>query len=94
MGVPEPKNMSRLIHIAVDDPNTSPQMASAMMQAMAYLEAKGFAPSNNASPVEREAYIDRVKNWTRILFLNRTLFGFAVPASKPGSKPWSSTLRR
>lgn len=76
-----PTAVSRLVHIAVDNPNSSPQMASAMMQAMAYLEAKGFAPADNASPVEREAYIDRVKQWTRILFLNRTLFGYAAPAS-------------
>lgn len=76
-----PTAVSRLVHVATDNPNTSPQMASAMMQAMAYLEAKGFAPADNASPVEKEAYIDRVKNWTRILFLNRTLFGYAAPAS-------------
>lgn len=76
-----PTTISRLVHVATDSPDTSPQMASAMMQAMAYLEAKGFAPANDASPVEREAYIDRVKQWTRILFLNRTLFGYAAPAA-------------
>lgn len=76
-----PTTVSRLIHIAVDSPNTSHQMASAMMQAMAYLEATGNAPANNASPQELQGYQEKLKNWTRILFLTRTLYGFAAPAS-------------
>lgn len=76
-----PTTVSRLIHIAVDSPNTSPQMASAMMQAITYLEATGNAPANNASPQELQGFQEKVKNWTRILFLTRTLYGFSAPAS-------------
>lgn len=76
-----PTTVSRLIHLAVDKPDTSPQMASAMMQAMQYLEATGNGPPDSADPNLVTAWQDKVRNWTRILFLNRMLFGFGVPAS-------------
>jgi hypothetical protein len=76
-----PTTVSRVVHSFVDKPDTSPQLASAMMQAMAYLDAKGFTPDDQAPAPVREAYIERVRNWARILFLARTAYGYSAPAS-------------
>jgi hypothetical protein len=76
-----PTTVSRMVHIAIDSPDTSPQMASAMAQATQYLAAAGYFPPENAPPEVHQAFQDRVRNWTRILFLNRMLYGYAAPAS-------------
>jgi hypothetical protein len=76
-----PTTVARLVHIATDSPDTSPQMASAMSQAIQYLSAAGYFPPEDAPPQVHQQYQDRVRNWTRILFLNRMLYGYAVPAS-------------
>jgi hypothetical protein len=76
-----PTTFSRIWHFLADKPETSPYMASAMMQAMMYLDANNLAPPADASAEENEAYIERVTNWTRVLFLTRLIFGYSVPAA-------------
>lgn len=76
-----PASAARLVHTLIDNPETSPQMHSAMLQAVQYLEATGHGLKDSANPLEREHYLDRIKSWTRILMLTRTLFGFAAPAA-------------
>lgn len=106
-------------------PNNSQQFASAMMQAIQYLEASGHGIGTVAThdlgqydgigappvhqgtkpgdyvqdragktwvvqadgqwrqndPAALTAYMNRVKNWTRVFLITRTLFGFNAPAS-------------
>lgn len=76
-----PTTLTRLIHAATDSPETSPQMASAMMQAIQYLEATGNGLRDDATTVETEHYFERVQAWTRVLFFTRLVFGFSVPAA-------------
>jgi len=76
-----PTSVARLWHALADNPESSAQMGSAMMQAMAYLEASGHGLPDEATEAEKDAFIDRVKNWTRVLFLTRTAYGFSVPAA-------------
>jgi hypothetical protein len=76
-----PTTIDRAYHALMDQPSTSSQMNSAMMQAIQYLEATGHGLPENATPAEKQVYIDRVKNWTRSLMYTRLVFGFGVPAS-------------
>ncbi len=76
-----PTTFSRIYHAFADTPQSSHQYASAMMQAMAYLSANGYEPPDNANAQALDDYVQRVKNWTRILFVTRTILGFAAPAS-------------
>jgi hypothetical protein len=36
---------------------------------------------DDASPAEKEAWMDRVKNWARVVMVTRTLYGYAAPAA-------------
>lgn len=76
-----PTTIARLLDASFAKPETSSQYASAMMQAIQYLDANGMGLPPNATSAVKQTYIDRVKNWTRALFFTRTLLGFAAPAS-------------
>lgn len=76
-----PTTLSRAIHAISDTADNPGQMHSATMQAMAYLEANGHGVADDATPVEKEAWMDRVKNWARVMMVARTLYGFAAPAA-------------
>jgi hypothetical protein len=76
-----PTSVARIWHVLADNPETSAQMGSAMMQAMAYLEASGNGLPDQATTAEKEAFIDRTKNWARILLLNRAIYGYSAPAA-------------
>ncbi len=52
-----------------------------MVKAMQELQASGNGLPADASTQQKQQYIDRVKNWTRILFFTKTALGFAAPAS-------------
>jgi hypothetical protein len=56
------------------------QLASATIQAMAYLEANGMGLADDATPAEIEEYQDTVAEHARVLLLTRALYGFASPA--------------
>lgn len=121
-----PTTVSHIWQAFTSTPNNSPQFASAMMQAVRYLEATGhgigtvatnnlgayngigapnlhgqaYSPGDYVTdaagnrwvmqadeqwrrndPAALAAYMDRVKNWTRIFLITRSLFGFVGPAS-------------
>jgi hypothetical protein len=76
-----PSTMSRLVHYAIDKPDTSAQLNSAMNQAIQYLDATGHGLPENASTEQLHQFLSRVENWARVLFLTRMVFGFNVPAS-------------
>lgn len=76
-----PTTLSRAIHAISDTADNPGQMHSATMQAMAYLEANGQGVPDGASPAEKEAWMDRVKNWARVVMVTRTLYGYAAPAA-------------
>lgn len=123
-----PTTVVRIWQDATSSPSNSAQFASAMMQAIQYLEATGHGigtvainnlghinvegvPPTQAGlhpgdfvtnahnvqyvyqtdgtwkrndPAELAAFQQRVKNWTRVFLITRTLFGFVAPASPSG----------
>ena len=47
-------------------------------------------PPNNASTAQKQAFVDRVKNQTRIMFITRALLGFVSPlAPEVAVKNWN-----
>ena len=122
-----PTTVTRIWQDFTASPNNSGQFASAMMQAIQYLEATGhgigtvaqnnvgtfnevgspegkvsgqFKPGDFVTdsagtqwvvqadgqwrrndPAALAAYMQRVKNWTRVFMVTRTIFGFNAPAS-------------
>lgn len=76
-----PPTVARVYHAVAGNPQSDPQMASAMAQAMQYLEATGHGLADDATVAQKQAYIDRVTNWSRITLLTRALVGFAGPAA-------------
>lgn len=122
-----PTTVSRLWNTFTANEHNNAQYASAMMQAIQYLEASGhglgevavnnlgkintsdkapdlhgpqYKPGDYVtdatgkmwivqadgawrenSPQALNTYMNRVRNWTRIFLLTRTIFGFNVPAS-------------
>lgn len=63
------------------------QYASAMIQAMQYLDAHNKTPDDTASDAKKEHYLDNVENYTRILLLSRTILGFAGVAPPQAEFP-------
>lgn len=76
-----PPTVSRFAHTLIDREETSKQYASLMMQSMAYLEATGNGPKDDASAHDVEVWKDRVRSWVRTGFLLRTIYGFGAPAA-------------
>lgn len=68
-------------------PESSREMASSMMAAMAYMEASGHGLPDDASSTQVEVYLDRVENWARSLMLTRAIVGFTAPAAPSGDVP-------
>jgi hypothetical protein len=76
-----PTTVQRLVHVITDNPENPGQMHSAYLQAVQYLEAAGQGLPANAGTDQTEQWLSRVKSWSRILMLNRALYGFSAPAS-------------
>lgn len=76
-----PPTVARLVHVLVDDPNKSPQMASAMVQAMMYMKSTNQAPPEDADAGTQEDFNRRLVTFARTVMLNRAMFGFVAPAS-------------
>jgi len=76
-----PTSVMRVYHAFNDSPEKSSQYASAMMQANAFLETSGHGLPDNATPREKELFLERLSNWTRTLVINRAVFGMVGPAS-------------
>ncbi len=76
-----PTTLNRLIIGAVMNGNTNAEFASSMMKAIQMAEATGHGLPANATTQQQQAYLDRVTNWTRILYFTQAALGFFTPAT-------------
>ena len=76
-----PTSLSRLYLAVTGDPNSTGEFASAMMKAMQDLQAQGHGLPADATTAQKQQYLDRLTNWTRILFFTKAMLGFTAPAS-------------
>ena len=76
-----PTTISRLYTAVTGDPNSQGEFSSAMMKAMQDLQAQGHGLPSDATTAQKETYIRRLTDWTRILFFTKAVLGFAAPAS-------------
>lgn len=76
-----PTTLSRLVTAFSGNPNTSGEFSSAMMKAIQELEASGHGLPENATTAQKQQFLDRVTNWTRIMFFTKAALGFMAPAS-------------
>ncbi len=58
---------------------TNVRYASAMLAAMAHLEATGDGVPNNANAEQRDEFIRRVRNHARVIYTSQMLAGFFTP---------------
>ncbi len=76
-----PSTVSRTFTALFQDENSSERYASAMMAAMAYMEAADQGLADNASPAQVDEYLDRLRNHARIVMLAQAIGGFVSPGS-------------
>lgn len=76
-----PASVARLINASIANDAINPSYANAQMKAIQDLYANGHGLPTNATPSDREEFMRRVKNFTRINMFARALFGFGSPAS-------------
>lgn len=76
-----PTSVARFYKVFSDNSDSDGQLASAMRNAAAYLEAAGLTPSPNALPSEQQVYLDRLRSWARTILVMRAIFGFWAPAA-------------
>lgn len=76
-----PTTMGRIADVITSDPSNSAQYASAMNQAMAYLESTGHGLPETATLNDKKQWMARLKNWTRAIMVTRVIYGFSGPAS-------------
>lgn len=56
-------------------------LSSAAMNAIVHLDAAGLTPPPNATPDERDAFLQRVRTAAKNQLVMRAIFAFALPAS-------------
>lgn len=76
-----PSTVSRLIQAYTGSSSDQGVFGSSMMKAIQMTEETGHGLSPNATPVQQQAFLDRVTNWTRILFFVKAAVGFTAPAT-------------
>lgn len=76
-----PSTVSRLIQAFSGSSADQGEFGSSMMKAMQLAEETGHGLPTSATPAQQQSYIDRVTNWTRILFFVKAAIGFNVPAT-------------
>lgn len=57
------------------------EIATEVMNAMAYLEASGHGLPDNATAAQRATYISRLQTWATETMMLRAAFGFVMPSS-------------
>ena len=58
---------------------TNPRYASAMMAAIAHLEASGNGVGKDASAEDRDRFLRRVRNHARVILVSQAIAGFFTP---------------
>lgn len=87
-----PSSVTRIYKAMTGAPDGDVQVANSMMQAMQYMGAedlkhqgqagyKPLLPSQAASDEEWTEFNDRLKQWARILLINRAIYGFMGPTA-------------
>jgi hypothetical protein len=76
-----PVTVARVVNAAIANDQISPSYANAQMRAMQDMYATGNGLPTDATAYEREEFMRKVKNWTRINMFLRALVGFNVPAA-------------
>lgn len=76
-----PSAISRLYGVWGSSDDRNSQLASSTKNAIQYLEAAGLTPPAGATPDQVDAYLNRVKSWSRTILTMRSVFGFASPAA-------------
>lgn len=72
----------RNLHAALfGDERSSARYANAMSVAIAFAEAHGQGPPDNATPGEVDEFMDRVRKHARIIVIAQALGGFLVPGA-------------
>lgn len=66
---------------AITSNDSDAQFASAMVDAMIMLEARGEGLSPNHTPTEKQEYLDKLRNHARIVAFSRAVLGFVSPGS-------------
>ena len=61
--------------------DSNPRFASAMMSAIAQLDATGKGLSPDATVAERQVFMDRVRDHARIIMVARAIGGFVAPGA-------------
>ena len=78
-----PPALQRFTDVFFFDPDGSKYTAHTI-RVIQYMEATGNSLPDDASPVEIDRYLDRVRNWTRINAMIEAIYGFIAPASPSG----------
>ena len=76
-----PSTLDRVRHAISDNPNLPGQLSSSMMMAMQQLQSQGYGINPGSSAAQKQQYIDRVTNWSRINLFAKAIIGFGAPAS-------------
>lgn len=76
-----PTQFLNFYNAIVQDPEANLQYASALNQAMAYMEANDLAPGEDAPNDEKQEYFDRLSTHARTIVGLRAFLGFFTPSS-------------
>ena len=76
-----PTTLSNAWRAAFGNEDSAQRYASAMMQAIAFMEAEGKGLPDNADAAQLDEYLDKVRNHARIIMTAQMLAGFVVPGA-------------
>lgn len=74
-----PTNFANTINLLLRGSEGNTKYFSAMTSAMTQLQATGHGLVENATAHQKQEYIDRVKNWSRIIFVTQAFAGWITP---------------
>jgi len=76
-----PSSVSKMMDVFLKDPNNSAEAAGTANNVLAQFEAAGLTPPEDASPAERELFLDRVTNWSRSMMGAKAILGMFTMAT-------------
>ena len=76
-----PNELARNVYVAATGDENNRSFANARAAAIASAYANGQMPDANATPMEKQAFLDRIDNNTRSMFIAKALVGLVSPLS-------------
>jgi len=76
-----PNSIARTVYHAVNANETETTFHNAMMASMASAMYHNQVPSDDASPLERQAFLDRIKNNAKSIMIMKAIVGAVSPLS-------------